>query len=75
MKNTRFMSRMFSAVAEGDEELTQQVANDIEGAKRNGSVSTDELTYVDLGEGKVEITDNENIIMFINVMIFFYMFK
>lgn len=58
--NTRFMSRMFSAVAEGDEELTQQVANDIEGAKKNGSVSTDELTYVDLGCGKVEITDNEN---------------
>jgi len=60
MKNTRFMSRMFSAVNEGDEELTQQVANDIEKAKKDGSVDTDELTYVDLGCGKVEITDNEN---------------
>lgn len=60
MENTRFMTRVFSATAEGDEELTSQVANDIEEAKRNGSVTTDELTYVDLGEGKVEITDNEN---------------
>jgi len=59
-ENTRFMTRIFSATAEGDEELTSQVARDIEEAKQKGSVTTDELTYVDLGEGKVEITDNEN---------------
>jgi hypothetical protein len=60
MENTRFMSRMFSAVNEGDEELVNQVAQDIEDAKKNGSVESDELTYVDLGEGKVEVTDKEN---------------
>ena len=60
LENTRFMTRIFSATAEGDEELTSQVAREIEEAKQKGSVTTDELTYVDLGEGKVEITDNEN---------------
>lgn len=60
MENTRLMSRLFSAVNDGDEELLNQVANDIETAKKDGSVETDELTYVDLGENKVLITDNEN---------------
>ena len=60
MENTRFMSRMFSAVSDGDEELLNQVAGDIETAKKEGSVDTDEISYVDLGEGKVLITDNEN---------------
>jgi hypothetical protein len=60
MENTRLMSRLFSAVNDGDEELLNQVANDIETAKKDGSVETDELTYVDLGENKVMITDNEN---------------
>ena len=60
MENTRFMSRMFSAVNEGDEELVNQVANDINDAEKNGSVENDELTIVSLGEGKFEVTDNEN---------------
>ena len=58
MKNTRLMDRLFSATDEKDQELTEQVANDIEAAKENGSVDTEELKYVDLGEGKVAITDN-----------------
>jgi len=60
MKNTRLMDRLFSATDEKDQELTEQVANDIEAAKENGSVDTDELKYVDLGEGKVAITDLGN---------------
>jgi len=51
---------MFSAVNEGDEELVNQVANDINDAEKNGSVENDELTIVSLGEGKFEVTDNEN---------------
>jgi hypothetical protein len=54
------MSRLFSATEEGDEELTEQVANDIEGARKNGSVDTDEVHYEDEGDGKVSITDKEN---------------
>ena len=60
MKNTRLMDRLFSATDEKDQELTEQVANDIEAAKENGSVDTEELKYVDLGEGKVAITDLGN---------------
>ena len=60
MKNTRLMDRLFSATEEKDQELTEQVANDIEAAKEGGSVDTDELKYVDLGEGKVAITDLGN---------------
>lgn len=60
MKNTRLMDRLFSATEEKDQELTEQVANDIEAAKESGSVDTDELKYVDLGEGKVAITDLGN---------------
>jgi hypothetical protein len=51
---------MFSAVNEGDEELVNQVANDINDAEKNGSVENDEITIVSLGEGKFEVTDNEN---------------
>ena len=60
MKNTRLMDRLFSATDEKDQELTAQVADDIEAAKENGSVDTDELKYVHLGEGKVAITDLGN---------------
>lgn len=60
MKNTRLMDRLFSATEEKDQELTEQVANDIEAAKESGSVDTDELKYVNLGEGKVAITDLGN---------------
>lgn len=59
MKNTRFMEVLFSAVENNDEELTAQVAQDIESAKENGVVDTDELKYEDAGDGRVAITDKE----------------
>ena len=37
------MDRLFSSTSEKDEELNQQVANDIEEAKKSGEVDTDEL--------------------------------
>ena len=57
MKNTRFMEAMFSAVDNNDEELTRQVANDIENAKANGTVDTDEIKYESVGDGTVKIID------------------
>lgn len=57
MSKTRFMSRLFSAVDEKDEELTKQVAGDIEEAKRSGSVEDDEVSYKHVGDGKVIATD------------------
>ena len=59
MKNTRFMEVLFSAVENNDEELTAQVAKDIEDAKANGVVDTDEVKYEDAGDGRVAITDKE----------------
>ena len=59
MKNTRFMEVLFSAVENNDEELTAQVAKDIEDAKANGVVDTEELKYENAGDGKVAITDKE----------------
>ena len=58
MKNTRFMEVLFSATE--DEELQNQVSKDIEDAKVNGSVDTDELKYEHVGDGKVVVTDKEN---------------
>ena len=58
MKNTRFMEVLFSATE--DEELQNQVSKDIEDAKANGSVDTDELKYESVGDGKVAVTDKEN---------------
>lgn len=60
MKQTKFMQVMFSAVENGDEELTGQVANDIETAKSEGAVDTDEVSYNNLGNGKVLIVDKVN---------------
>ena len=57
---TRFMQVMFSAAENNDEELTSQVANDIETAKASeegSGVEDDEVSYVNLGSGKVLITD------------------
>ena len=57
---TRFMQVMFSAAENNDEELTSQVANDIETAKaqeEGDGVEDDEVSYVNLGSGKVLITD------------------
>lgn len=59
MKNTRLMEVLFSAVENNDEELTAQVANDIEAAKKHGVVDTDEVKYENAGDGKVAITDKE----------------
>lgn len=57
MSRTRFMSRLFSAVDEKDEELTKQIAEDIEAAKSSGSVDNDEMSYNHVGDGKVIATD------------------
>lgn len=57
---TRFMQVMFSASEENDEQLTQQVADDIETAKENGSFEDEDVTYVNLGSGKVLVVDKEN---------------
>ena len=57
---TRFMQVMFSAAENNDEELTSQVANDIETAKASeegSGIEDDEVSYVNLGSGKVLITD------------------
>ena len=59
MKNTRFMEVLFSAVENNDEELTAQVAQDIESARENGIVDTDEVKYENAGDGKINITDKE----------------
>lgn len=60
MKNTRLMDRLFSATDEKDQELTEQVANDIEAAKESDApIDTDELKYEHVGDGKVVITDKE----------------
>ena len=60
MENTRLMSRLFSATAEGDEELINQMDNDLKTAEKEGSFKNDEISVVALGEGKFEVTDNEN---------------
>lgn len=60
MKETRLMGRLFSATEEGDEELTNQVASDIERAKKVGSVDTDEVRYDSNGDGSVSMTDKGN---------------
>ena len=54
------MQALFSATEEGDEELTGQVASDIEKAKRVGSVDTDEVRYDSNGDGSVSVTDKAN---------------
>ena len=60
MKNTRFMEVLFSAVENKDEELAAQVAKDIEDAKANGTVDTEEVKYENMGDGKVAVTDKGN---------------
>ena len=60
MKNTRFMEVLFSAVEDKDEELTAQVAKDIEDAKANGTVDTEEVKYENIGDGKISVTDKGN---------------
>ena len=57
---TRFMSRLFSATDEKDEELLAQVAQDIQDAKKNGAVDTDEVRYEDNGDGSVSVIDKDN---------------
>lgn len=60
MKHTRFMNRLFSATSEKDEELTNQVSEDIEKAKKDGSFEDDEMKYDHLGDGRVIATDRAN---------------
>ena len=60
---TRFMQVMYSATQEGDAELTNQVGADVEAVKNSetgNSFETDEVTYVNLGSGKVLVIDKEN---------------
>ena len=60
---TRFMQVMFSAAENNDEELTKQVADDIETTKAQepgDGVEDDEVSYVNLGSGKVLVLDKEN---------------
>lgn len=60
MAITKFMQVMFSANEREDEELAGQVAEDIESAKENGEVDTDEINYKHLGDGNVMIHDKVN---------------
>lgn len=54
------MNRLFSATSDGDEELTNQVSEDIEKAKKDGSFEDDEMKYDHLGDGRVIATDRAN---------------
>jgi len=56
---TTFMSRMFSASADEEQEVLEQTAKDIEAAKESGKVvdNDNQLEYVNLGEGVVQVTD------------------
>ena len=60
MAITKFMQAMFSANEREDEELAGQVAEDIESAKENGEVDTDEVNYKHIGDGNVMIHDKVN---------------
>lgn len=60
MAITKFMQAMFSANEREDEELAGQVAEDIESAKENGEVDTEEVNYKHLGDGNVMIHDKVN---------------
>ena len=60
MAITKFMQVMFSAVEREDEELANQVAGDIEAAKKDGSVETEEIDYRHMGNGDVMIHDKVN---------------
>lgn len=60
MAITKFMQVMFSANERDDEELAGQVAEDIESAKENGEVDTEEVNYKHLGDGNVMIHDKVN---------------
>lgn len=58
--STRFMEVLFSATESGDAELTNQVHEDIQKAKENGSFEDDEMAYEDLGEDGVLALDKAN---------------
>lgn len=60
MAITKFMQVMFSANEREDDELAGQVAEDIEAAKENGEVDTEEVNYKHLGDGNVMIHDKVN---------------
>lgn len=60
MANTRFMERMFSATEKEEKEVLNQVAGDIQKAKEEGAVDTEELKYEKVGDNQVSITDKAN---------------
>ena len=60
MAITKFMQVMFSANEREDEELAKQVAEDIEAAKENGNVETEEIDYRHMGNGDVMVHDKVN---------------
>ena len=60
MAITKFMQVMFSATEKEDQELANQVAEDIEAAKENGNVETDELDFRHIGDGNVMVHDKVN---------------
>jgi hypothetical protein len=54
------MERMFSATEKEEKEVLNQVAGDIQKAKEEGAVDTDELKYEKVGDNQVSITDKAN---------------
>ena len=60
MAITKFMQVMFSATESEDQELAKQVAEDIEAAKENGNVETEEIDYRHVGNGDVMVHDKVN---------------
>lgn len=61
MSKTRFMTVLFSATENGDEELTKQIHDEIQSAKENGSYEDEdgEMSYQDLGDKGVLALDKE----------------
>lgn len=61
MGKTRFMTVLFSATENGDEELTKQIHDEIQSAKENGSYEDEdgEMSYQDLGDQGVLALDKE----------------
>ena len=61
MGKTRFMTVLFSATENGDEELTKQIHDEIQSAKENRSYEDEdgEMSYQDLGDQGVLALDKE----------------
>lgn len=57
---TRFMQRVFSAQENGEAEVLDQIQNDIDIAREDGSCDADEYSIEKLDDDSVRITDKEN---------------